>query len=122
MPLIPWNGAPIKARLNADIQSWDLSTVLNKIGALTGWKVYVEPGDSTTNTVSVKFKNLSEDEALRRLLGKLSYTKDKTNGVTRPLVFRTAQAGVMALAPAGEITGKVTLKGTPPPETPIQYR
>jgi hypothetical protein len=77
-----------EGQVDADIQSWGLPTVLKKIGKLTGWKVYVEKGADTA--VSVKFKNLSEDEALHRMLGKLTYAKDKTNGVTRLLVFRTA--------------------------------
>jgi hypothetical protein len=77
-----------QGQVDADIQSWDLSTLLKKIGRLTGWKVYVEK--DATNTISVKFKNLSEDEALHRLLGNLNYAKYKTNGVCRLLVFRTA--------------------------------
>ena len=66
-------------QVSADIQSWDLTTLLKKIARQTGWKVYVEEGAATT--VAVKFKNLPGDEALRRLLGKLNYSKDQTNGV-----------------------------------------
>jgi hypothetical protein len=75
-------------KVDADIQTWDLTTLLKKIARQTGWKVYVERGADTT--VSVKFKNLPEDEALRRLLGKLNYSKDQTNGVSRLFIFRTA--------------------------------
>jgi hypothetical protein len=75
-------------QVDADIQSWDLTTLLKKIARQTGWMVYVEKGADTT--VSVKFKNLPEDEALRRLLGKLNYAKDESNGVARLLIFRTA--------------------------------
>jgi ribosomal protein L18 len=75
-------------QVDADIQSWDLPTLLKKIARQTGWKVYVERGADTT--VSVKFANLPEDEALRRLLGKLNFAKDQTNGVPRLLIFRTA--------------------------------
>jgi hypothetical protein len=74
-------------QVDADIQTWDLSTLLKKIARQTGWKVYVEQGAETT--VSVKFRNLPEDEALRRLLGKLNYAKDQTDGVSRLFVFRT---------------------------------
>jgi hypothetical protein len=77
-----------QGQVDADIRSWDLSTLLKKISRLTGWKVYVEKGAATA--ISVKFKNLPEDEALHRLLGDLNYAKDKTNGVCRLLVFRTA--------------------------------
>ncbi len=74
-------------QVDASIQNWPLPTLLKKISSSTGWKVYVEPG--TAADVSVKFKNLPEDEALRRLLGKLNYFRDQTNGVSRLFVFRT---------------------------------
>jgi ribosomal protein L18 len=84
-------------QVDADIQSWDLTTLLKKIARQTGWKVYVEKGADTT--VSVKFKNLPQDEALRRLLGKLNYSKDQTNGVSRLLIFRTdAKAATQIVA------------------------
>jgi hypothetical protein len=87
-----------QGQVDADIQSWDLSTLLKKIGRLTGWKVYVEKDAATT--ISVKFKNLPEDEALHRLLGNLNYAKDKTNGVCRLRVFRTAaKAATQMVAP-----------------------
>jgi thermitase len=73
--------------VDANIANEPLIPLLKKIARATGWKVYVEPGASTT--VSVKFKDVSEDDALRRLLGKLNYAKDATNGMTRLLVFRT---------------------------------
>jgi len=75
-------------QVDAEIQKWSLPKLLKKIALSTGWKVYVEP--DTTATVSAKFKNLPEDEALRRLLGKLNYFRDETNGVARLIVFRTA--------------------------------
>ena len=37
----------------------------------------------STRQITVKFKNLPQDEALRRLLGKLNFRHDETNGVTR---------------------------------------
>jgi hypothetical protein len=77
-------------QVDAEIQKWPLPRLLKKIAAATGWKVYVEPG--TTEDVSVKFKNLPEDEALRRLLGKLNYFRDQTNGVSRLFVFQTVSA------------------------------
>jgi ribosomal protein L18 len=76
--------------VDANINNGSLIPVLKKIARVTGWKVFVEPGAATT--VSVKFKDLSEDDALRRLLGKLNYAKDATNGVTRLLVFRTLRS------------------------------
>jgi hypothetical protein len=75
-------------QVDAEIQEWNLPKLLKKIASATGWKVYVEPG--TTQEVSAKFKNLTQDEALRRLLGKLNYFRDETNGVSRLFVFQTA--------------------------------
>jgi hypothetical protein len=84
-------------KVNADIQSWDLSTLLKKIARQTGWKVYVERG--AASSVSVKFKDLPGDEALRRLLGTLNFSKDQTNGVTRLFVYRTlAKAATQVVA------------------------
>jgi hypothetical protein len=75
--------------VSADIQSWDLyKTLLPKLARQTGWEIHFESGDAST--VSVKFKDLSQDEALRLLLGKLNYSKDKSNGVTRLFVYHTA--------------------------------
>jgi hypothetical protein len=85
-------------QVDADIQSWDLNTLLKKIARQTGWKVYVERG--ADSAVSVKFKNLPEDEALRRLLGKLNYAKDQSNGVSRLLIFRTAAKAATEAVPA----------------------
>jgi hypothetical protein len=75
-------------QVSADIKSWDLyRTLLPKLARQTGWKIQFEEGDEMT--VSVKFNDLPEDEALRRLLGKLNYRKDQTNGVTRLFVYHT---------------------------------
>src|SRR5262249_812774 len=57
--------------VSADIKSTDLTTVLEKIAAATGWHVYVEP--ETLHTVSAKFKNLSPGEALHKLLGDVNF-------------------------------------------------
>jgi hypothetical protein len=85
-------------QVDAEIQQWDLPKLLKKIAAATGWKVYVEPG--TTQEVSAKFKNLPEDEALRRLLGKLNYFRDETNGVSRLFVFQTASKAATQMVQA----------------------
>ncbi|HEY3914523.1 MAG TPA: S8 family serine peptidase [Verrucomicrobiae bacterium] len=77
-------------QVDANIDNQSLIPVLKKIARVTGWRVFVEPGAATS--VSVKFKELSQDEALRRLLGKLNYFKYETNGVTRLLVFRSIRS------------------------------
>jgi hypothetical protein len=94
--------------VTADIKNWDLSKVLGKISALTGWKVIIEPG--TTGTITAKFKNASADEALNRLLPNINFAKDATNGVSRLLVFRTvARAATEIIEPA-------------PPDAPRDFR
>lgn len=83
-------------QVDAQIQKLPLAKLLKKIASVTGWKVYVEPGAS--EEVSVKFKNLPEDEALRRLLGTLNYFKDQTNGVSRLFVYQTvSKAATLAV-------------------------
>jgi hypothetical protein len=82
-------------QVDANVDNGTLIPLLKRIARVTGWKVYVEPGASAA--ISVKFKDVPQDEALRRLLGKLNYAKDETNGVTRLLVFRT-QAGAATQA------------------------
>jgi len=85
-------------QVDAQIQNWSLPRLLKKISSVTGWKVYVEPG--TAGDISVKFKNLPEDEALRRLLGHLNYFRDKTNGVSRLFVFRTVSTAATQMVQA----------------------
>jgi hypothetical protein len=87
-------------KVDANIQSLELPQLLKKIGSATGWKVYIEPG--TTLSISAKFKNLSEDDALHRLLGNLNYLRDETNGVERLRVFQTVSAAATEVVPAGK--------------------
>jgi len=82
-------------QVDADFQTSDLSTLLQQIARVTGWEIHVEPGVS--NSIAVKFKNLPENEALRRLLGNLNFAKDRTNGVTRLFVYSTAQGAATRL-------------------------
>jgi hypothetical protein len=85
-------------QVDADIQEWTLPKLLKKIASATGWRVYVEPG--TTLEVSARFKNLPQDEALRRLLGKLNYFRDETNGISRLFVFQTASKAATQMVQA----------------------
>ncbi|MDB6057717.1 MAG: peptidase [Verrucomicrobiales bacterium] len=74
-------------RVDASIDNWKLTDLLEKIASATGWQVFVEPG--TKATVSVKFKNLTSDEALRRMLGNINYARKDTNGISQLYVYRT---------------------------------
>lgn len=77
-----------KDRVDADVRTLGLATLLERIATETGWQVFVEPG--TTYTASSKFKNLPSGEALRLLLGDLNFTLvPQTNASPRLYVFRT---------------------------------
>jgi hypothetical protein len=77
-----------KDRVDADVRTLGLATLLERIATETGWQVFVEPG--TTHTASSKFKNLPSGEALRLLLGDLNFTLvPQTNSNAKLYVFRT---------------------------------
>jgi hypothetical protein len=82
-----------------DIKDWDLPKLLSKIAAATGWRVIME--SNTTARITAKFKNVPSDEALKRLLGDINFTKDSTNGIPRLLVYHTvASAATQVIEPA----------------------
>lgn len=85
-----------KERVDADIQTWSLDTTLEKIAAGAGWEVYVEPG--AAQKVSTKFSNLPVDDALKKMLGKLSFALlPQTNGAPRFYVFQTSMGNATRL-------------------------
>ncbi len=91
-------------RVDADIQAWDLPTLLQHLSAATGWQILFDPG--ATLKVSVKFKNLSTGDALRSLLGDLNFAVvPQTNGPSQLYVFRTSrgQATQIVRAPAKKV-------------------
>ncbi|MGD1085286.1 MAG: S8 family serine peptidase [Verrucomicrobiota bacterium] len=94
--------------VSVDIKDWDLPKLLQKISAATGWRVYIEPG--TTANVTARFKDVSMEEALNRLLARVNYTRDVSNGIPRLLVYRTV---------AGAATQAVEI---PKPDAPRDYR
>ena len=76
-------------KVDAQIEAWDLPTVLARLSKATGWQVLVEPG--TQQRVSVRFKGLPPNEALKRLLGELNFVLlPQTNGPARLFIFRTS--------------------------------
>ncbi len=87
-------------RVSADIKSGKLYPLLEQIAAASGWRVFVEPG--LQNSVSAKFQALPPGEALRLLLGDLSFALvPETNHSSRLLVFRTtAQQATQPVPPA----------------------
>src|SRR5947209_5453878 len=62
-----WQGEHVAA----EIVSWDLDKLLQKLVDATGWEIYLEP--DTTRTVSVKFNDRPQGEALKMLFGDLNF-------------------------------------------------
>lgn len=76
-------------RVSASIESWTLPTLLESIGAASGWEIYVEP--NTDRPVTARFKNLPVGEALQRLLGSLNFALlPRTNAPARLFIYRTS--------------------------------
>ncbi|MBI3850803.1 MAG: S8 family serine peptidase [Verrucomicrobia bacterium] len=106
---LTWRGK--ENRVDAEIQSWDLEKLLQKITTATGWQVYVEPG--TTHTSSVTFKNLQQGDALRSLLGNLNFALlPQTNGSPRLFVFSTSLQEATQLV---RVPAKTTASGSAKP-------
>jgi len=77
-------------RVDADIQSWTLPHLLQQVSLHTGWRIYLEPG--LTHDVSVRFNNQSVGDALRSLLGDLSFaTVPETNHSITLFVFKSSR-------------------------------
>jgi hypothetical protein len=75
--------------VSADIRDGKLPWLLEQITSATGWRVFVEP--DVSHTVSAKFKNLSPGDALRLLLGDLSFALiPEANASPKLFVFRTS--------------------------------
>src|SRR2546421_4594544 len=78
-----------KNQVDADIESWPLSEVLESISSATDWQIYVEP--DTEYTVTTRFQNLKPPGALRRLLGELNFALlPQTNGPVRLFIYRNS--------------------------------
>ena len=76
-------------QVDAEIESWPLSRVLESLSAATGWQIYVEP--DTRYTVTTRFHKLKPADALRRLLGELNFALlPQTNGPARLFIYRTS--------------------------------
>jgi hypothetical protein len=75
-------------KVSANIQSAPLEEVLNLMSVATGWEIYVQP--ESDQVVNVKFQDRPASEALKLLLGGLSYAVlPQAEGPSRLLVFRT---------------------------------
>lgn len=83
---LAWHGD--RDSVSADIHSELLWPLLEDIAHQSGWHIFVEPGAS--HKASVKFKDLPEGEALKKLLGDLNFALvPQTNGPQQLYVFMT---------------------------------
>src|SRR5438105_1201683 len=85
-------------RVSADIRSGDLLKTLERVAGATGWQIFLEP--DTEHVVSTKFNNLPPAEALRMLLGGVSFALlPGTNTASKPrlFVFRTSRESATLL-------------------------
>jgi len=78
-----------KNQVDAQIESWPLSEVLESISSATGWQIYLEP--DTEYTVTTRFHNLKPADALRRLLGELNFALlPQTNAPAKLFIYRNS--------------------------------
>ena len=76
-------------KVTADIQGWEVRTLLEHVASATGWQVFVEPG--AKYTVSAKFKDRAPGEALRLLIPPLTAVLvPASNAPPKLLVYRTS--------------------------------
>jgi hypothetical protein len=118
--LLPGSGADAliwhtkENRVEARIESADLPKVLQRIAEATGWQVFLEPG--TQYKVSTKFTNLSVGEALRHLLGNLSYALlPQTNAPSKLFVYQNSLQDATQLILPPEAGKRGTKSGKPIP-------
>ena len=96
-------------RVDADIMSWDLRTLLENISAATGWQIYLEP--ETKHAVSTKFKDRTPGEALQLLMPDLTaILLPQTNAPGKLCVFRTSvqEATQLIVAPKKSASPRIS--------------
>jgi hypothetical protein len=75
-------------KVSADVHGELLWPLLEDIAHQTGWHIFVEP--DTARKASVKFRDLSSNDALKMLLGDLNFAFiPQTNSPAQLYVFRT---------------------------------
>src|SRR5271170_6209708 len=83
-------------RVDADIRGETLWPLLEKIAVAADWRVYIEPG--LERNASAKFSDLPSGDALKMLLGDLSFALvPQTNTQARLYVFRTTMQNATRL-------------------------
>lgn len=109
-------------KIDADVQSWDLPTLLGRLSAVTGWDILVEPG--TEQTVTVRFKGLPLGEALKRMLGELNFALlPQPKGLPKLFIFRTSlQDATQLVREEGPVGDGPAQKGAIPNELIVTLR
>jgi hypothetical protein len=98
-----------RQRVDANIQSWDVVQVLQRVAASSHWQIYLQP--DTKQVVSTRFRNLPVGEALRRLLGDLSFVEaPQSNAPPRLYVFRGTREDATQLIRAAELAAAAQAK------------
>ena len=88
---LDWRQFKGREQVSADIATWDVQALLENIAAATGWEIYVEP--NTKHQVSTKFKDRPPGDALKLLLGDLSFAlMPQTDGPSKLYVFRNSRS------------------------------
>jgi len=76
--------------VDAEIQSWDLETLLEKLSVATGWEVFVERAPARHFH---QVQKLIHGRSVAPTVGEGDYARSQTNGVTRLFVSRAALGG-----------------------------
>ena len=103
-----WRNA--EGRVDAQIDSWSLTNLLQEIAASSGWLIYLEPG--TDYQIRAKFQGFPVGEALRHLLGNLNYALlPETNSTSKLFVYKSSLQGATQLMAPAESGGSVSKSG-----------
>jgi thermitase len=96
-------------KFTAAIDSAPLKRVMARIGAATGWRVYIDP--AAQHIVSAQFTNRSSGDALRLLLGGLNFALvPQKEGPSKLLVFQNnAREATELIEPPKEKKGSKDL-------------
>jgi len=101
---LTWDKA--SERISAEIKTSSLDELLGLVSEATGWEIYYQP--DTQRSVDLKLRDRPTSEALKLLLGDLSFALITSEGKQRLMVFRTA---------IGEATELVSAKKDPRDDT-----
>ncbi len=126
-PAISWRTA--QQQVDAEIPGWPLERVLQSLSATTGWQVHLDPA-ARQEPIATRFRELQPTEALRRLVGGLSFALlPQTNGPAKLFVFRGSLQDATQLveplppetasAPSSELADELIVRLKPGAKTSI---